>query len=225
MTLSNTQIEALFLFVEKKQVRWYDLQTELVDHLANKIEEELAVNPTYNFDFALQKVYASFGIFGFARIVREKEEQVRKQNNKLWLQEFKNQFVWPNLVRSIALFFIVKILMDFITPEYFILLGFGTIVLHFVAQVVVTNKQKKSKKKLLITQYQLLPGLLGFSYYHIFFNCFNFGDTEIMNTPKYYAIFIVIYLTTLSYYVSSKVASNIYAKAKKLYPEAFKIAH
>ena len=37
MTLSKEQIQQLFLFTENKFVRWYDLQVELVDHLANKI--------------------------------------------------------------------------------------------------------------------------------------------------------------------------------------------
>jgi hypothetical protein len=41
MTLNQEQIEALFRFCEKKSVRYYDLQVELVDHLAERIEEEM----------------------------------------------------------------------------------------------------------------------------------------------------------------------------------------
>ena len=72
MALSKQQIDELFIFTEKKFVKWYDLQLELVDHLANKIEEELEQNPNTNLETALKKVYATFGIFGFARIVSEK---------------------------------------------------------------------------------------------------------------------------------------------------------
>ena len=91
MTLSNEQIQQLFLFTEKKFVRWYDLQVELVDHLANKIEAEMEANSTLSFERALGNVYAGFGIFGFAQIVREKEDSLRKANNKLLWKAFNSK--------------------------------------------------------------------------------------------------------------------------------------
>jgi len=41
MKLTESQIEQLFTFTQKHYVDWYDVQTELVDHLANGIEEYL----------------------------------------------------------------------------------------------------------------------------------------------------------------------------------------
>ena len=103
MTLSKEQIQQLFIFTENKFVRWYDLQVELVDHLANKIEAEMEADPTLSFERALGNVYAGFGIFGFAEIVREREVSLRKANNKLLLKEVTHQFNWSNLIRSIAI--------------------------------------------------------------------------------------------------------------------------
>ena len=37
-TLTNEQIKNLFKFTKKHYVEWYDLQSELVDRLANDIE-------------------------------------------------------------------------------------------------------------------------------------------------------------------------------------------
>ena len=44
MTLTHKQIDQLFAFTKKKMVRYYDLQVELVDHLAARIEEEMDDN-------------------------------------------------------------------------------------------------------------------------------------------------------------------------------------
>ena len=38
MELTKEQIQDLFLFTQKKMVHYYDLQIEIVDHLAEKIE-------------------------------------------------------------------------------------------------------------------------------------------------------------------------------------------
>ena len=103
MSLSKEQIHHLFLFTEKKFVRWYDLQVELVDHLANKIEAEMEADKTLSFERALGNVYAGFGIFGFSKIVREKEEALRKANNRLLLKEIAYQFNWPNVIRSFTI--------------------------------------------------------------------------------------------------------------------------
>ena len=39
MELTTKNIEQLYKFTKDHFVDWYDLQTELVDHLANDIEE------------------------------------------------------------------------------------------------------------------------------------------------------------------------------------------
>jgi hypothetical protein len=55
--LSTEEVQHLFRFTEKKLVRWYDLQIELVDHLASRIEEEQQIDPDLGFEAALEKVY------------------------------------------------------------------------------------------------------------------------------------------------------------------------
>jgi hypothetical protein len=52
MQLSAEQIQVLFSFTEKKKVHWYDLQLELVDHLACRIEEEMEADTSLSFEAA-----------------------------------------------------------------------------------------------------------------------------------------------------------------------------
>jgi hypothetical protein len=45
MKLTIEQIDRLSLFTRQHYVEWYDLQSELVDHLANAIETQWQENP------------------------------------------------------------------------------------------------------------------------------------------------------------------------------------
>ena len=71
MKLSKEQIDRLYQFTSQHYVEYYDLKTELVDHLANAIEEQRAANPNISFDEALQKKFKKFGVFGFSDVVEQ----------------------------------------------------------------------------------------------------------------------------------------------------------
>ena len=43
--LNKKEIESLFTFCKKHFVYYYDVQVDLVDHLANAVEAELLVDP------------------------------------------------------------------------------------------------------------------------------------------------------------------------------------
>ncbi len=49
MKLTEAQIEELYAFTRKKYVEHYDVQTELVDHLATSIEEKMSESRQYQF--------------------------------------------------------------------------------------------------------------------------------------------------------------------------------
>ena len=76
MVLNKEQIKSLFAFVEKKGVKYYDVQHEIVDHLATSIESEMAANENRTFDQALQIVYGEFPITGFAQYTLDLEDSL-----------------------------------------------------------------------------------------------------------------------------------------------------
>ena len=73
MKLTVEQIERLYQFTRQHYVEWYDLQTELVDHLANSIESQWAENPKIRLEDALQIEFKKFGIFGFMDVVEKRQ--------------------------------------------------------------------------------------------------------------------------------------------------------
>lgn len=104
MELTNKHIEQLYKFTRQHYVEHYDVQTELVDHLANDIEQVFRENPTLTFEQARDKSFKKFGVFGFMNVVEEKQKQLgRKYRSILWTYA-KEWFRIPKIVFTVSIF-------------------------------------------------------------------------------------------------------------------------
>ena len=236
MILSKEQIEHLFTFTQKKFVHWYDLQVELVDHLANKIEAEMANDSKLTFERALSNVYANFGIFGFAKIASEREAVLRKANNRLLLQEIRKQFTWSNSLRSLALLATILTIAFEVNIKTLTVLTLSLYFLDIVFNgrnsliknrwlILKKSKTKTSGKKNLL----ILQNLPAFNFASIIYiqfllmRYFKVFLVENENFPASFKIYfsIILFLGILIYGSAKKVSQGIINKAKQLYPEAF----
>ncbi|MFK7982625.1 MAG: hypothetical protein AB8G86_21785 [Saprospiraceae bacterium] len=105
-TLTKAQIDELFQFTKTHRIRYYDLQTEVVDHLASAIEAKWEENPNLSFKKALNEVYAGFGIFGFGKLEQEKRETIHtkiKRNVWKYVQSFLTP---PKVLLTLTLIFL-----------------------------------------------------------------------------------------------------------------------
>jgi hypothetical protein len=93
--LTKEQIDYLFDFCRVNGVKPYDVQVELVDHLANGIEKELAEHPDWSFQQALDVVFVSFGHQKFAPILQEKRKAARLFCWRLFWAVFAEQAERP----------------------------------------------------------------------------------------------------------------------------------
>lgn len=220
--LTEEQVQQLFAFTEKKYVKWYDLQCELVDHLAEMIESEMSTNNTLTFKSALDKVYSSFGIFGFSQIVREKEEQLRRQTKKLYRSEVLKMFKWPNIIKS-ATIFMALYFLSIITNAIYLYAAFSILLITGFIIFIVKTKTGKKSKQLLMTQYFPTAGFGGFIYFQFWANMWRFDLHEIQ--PVNNLLFItVIFFGIISYFASYTVMKNVTGRARQLYPEVYTTA-
>ncbi len=95
MKLTTEQINQIYTFTRQHYVEWYDLQTELVDHLANAIEEQWQENPKLSFNEALQNEFKKFGVFGFMDVVEGKQRFLQKKYNQIVWTIVKTFFTLP----------------------------------------------------------------------------------------------------------------------------------
>ncbi|MEO7524373.1 MAG: hypothetical protein ABIT58_09780 [Ferruginibacter sp.] len=215
MSLTDAQIQALFLFTEKKYVRYYDLQVELVDHLATRIQEEINANQKLSFEQALEKVYADFGIFGFAKVVQEKQDQFVRMGQRLLWKEFKALFRWPQitlvaLVATIAWQLTLRVSMEILFPVLFI----AWIAASVLLTINIALNIKKQKKKLLSIQFspaEVSGGL-------VFVESLFFSSAANHNQWLFVILVTTSFLFKLATY---RVYNNLRQQAIKLYPEAF----
>ncbi|SDW12326.1 hypothetical protein [Flavobacterium degerlachei] len=148
MKLTSEQIDQLFSFTRQHYVEWYDLQSELVDHLANAIETQWEENPKLTFDQALNAEFKKFGVFGFMDVVEKRQAVLSKKYNRLVWEHFKDFFGIPKIVLLIAmtlgLFSILKI--NFYSQWIFIGLYLILIVFSF-REMFKNSKRKKQQIK------------------------------------------------------------------------------
>ncbi|UFH36224.1 hypothetical protein [Flavobacterium acetivorans] len=147
MKLTAEQIDQLYLFSRQHYVEYYDLQTELVDHLANAIETQWLENPELTFDEALNIEFKKFGIFGFMDVVENRQCVLNKKYNKLVFKHFKQFFAIPKIVLTIAMTLLLFSILKVTTYKEWIIIGFYLVLISFTFYEMIGNRKKRNKKK------------------------------------------------------------------------------
>ena len=120
MKLSEQNIDQLYTFTRQHYVEWYDLQSELVDHLANAIEAEWQKNPKLTFEEVLDLEFKKFGIFGFMDVVEERQKFLQKKYAKMIWNYYKEFFRLPKIILTFATIYVLFLVSElFQNPKYF----------------------------------------------------------------------------------------------------------
>lgn len=231
--LTNEQIQSLFTFCEKHFVKYYDVQVELVDHLANAIELEMQNDPKLTFERALEKVHQSFGVKGFAPLVAEKQNQAEKQSRKIFWKLLKAQFRWPKvLIFFLFLSFLFTLISFYPSSINWVSSGIIFICwpVFLIGMFRFRREIARTGKKFIVVNLSFIVSLLYLPVYFINFSNI-FSIFQKANTFSYLhhawkvsclCIFLSLYIIaifTLLQTISS-VKKNLY----KTYPEVFSIS-
>lgn len=165
MTVSESQIQDLYAFTRQHFVEFYDVQTELVDHLANDIELQWEGASDRTFEDALTIAFKKFGVFGFQDVVYAREKALNKHYWRSVWSIFKQFFTLPKIVLTTALFCFTYLCLS-LTPFFSYTLG-GIVVVYLVVFCVrayqinksIKREQKVTGRKWL---YQLVMSRLGY---------------------------------------------------------------
>jgi hypothetical protein len=143
--ISKEQTERLYRFTREHFVEYYDLQTELVDHLAQGIEKQWQEHPTLDFEKALQNEFKKFGIFGFSDVVAERQAAMSKRYNTFIWRHFKEYFRLPKIILTVTT---MLVLFGFFSQikQYRELVFFGVLLLYVVFYFTVYRKSLKKNK-------------------------------------------------------------------------------
>jgi len=146
MKLSLEQIEELYIFTRQHYVEWYDLQSELVDHLANAIEEEWKQNPNDSFDQILNKEFKKFGVFGFMGVVEEKQKFLRKKYALLIWNYYKEFFSFPKIILTLSFIYGLTFLLNVFESPTDVFIGMSLFLLALTVGMSYLRHRKMKIK-------------------------------------------------------------------------------
>lgn len=229
MKLTTQQIEHLYTFTRQHYVEWYDLQSELVDHLANAIETQWQENPKCSFTEALNAQFKKFGVFGFMDVVEKRQSILSKKYNHLVFNHFKEFFRLPKIVLTLAITFVLFKILKFNFFNEFIFVGIFISYLGFLMiEFFKSNKIKKAKQKAnqkkwlfeeIINQYGSFSGALGMPFY--FLVQFSTHAERYMVSDYWYFMvsFIIVIVAIFNYILFRIIPLKATAYLLETYPE------
>lgn len=224
MKLTTQQIEHLYTFTRQHYVEWYDLQSELVDHLANAIETQWQENPKCSFDEALTIEFKKFCVFGFIDVVEKRKKYLSKKYYKLVLSNLKLFFSIPTILITVSLILIVFVLLIFF-QKYIPLIQIIVAVLMIIFLFGLFINHKKIKQE---TQLSGKKWLLK----DIIFNCGSMGC--LINIPFQFVLkhienltiwflffmsFLIVLLALMEYVVLILIPSKSKEYLIQTYPQ------
>lgn len=213
-TVSQEQIVALHKFVKSRYVEYYDVELELVDHLANGIEEQWKAEATLSFDDALQLEYKKFGIFGFVGMVENKQAELYNHYYKITFQALKDFFSIPKIVVTAALFLMLYAFgttfnqhASLVYSCIFHSLFFYTLFEGFYQMRVTRKRQKSIGEKWLIdsvaNQFYAIPfGLAFVGIFTVANSVFSTNTEEVLSVFRiiiasgFLTLFILLFIIT-----------------------------
>lgn len=148
MKLNKQQINQLYLFTRQHFVEWYDLQSELVDHLANSIEDRWKENPKLTFEEALDLEFKKFGIFGFMDVVDERRRFLSKKYSRIIWKHYKEFFRLPKIILTVSSMYFLYFLSEKLQDTQYLYLSILAIIgIAFTIESRKIHKAQKLKEK------------------------------------------------------------------------------
>ncbi|NOQ91465.1 MAG: hypothetical protein GQ552_01965 [Flavobacteriaceae bacterium] len=225
MKLSKDQIAQLYTFTRQHFVEWYDLQTELVDHLANDIEQIWKDEPNLSFDQAKNKAFKKFGIFGFSDVIEKKQNALYKYYWKMVWGIFKDYLKLPKVILTmlitLVIFTIINTFNDkkifiyiYLTLHFILILGF---LIH--EQIQINKKNKTTGKKWMFDNIITSMGGVGFLMYIQLQVLSRFTDINWSVQNQVMVSTILALFSILSYILIIVIPKKLTEKMTSLYPQ------
>lgn len=137
--LTEEEIEHLHEFCEFHNVKYYDVQIELVDHLASAIEKRWETKPQLTFEEALVEVAEQFGVdpfhfsnpdsllpfpienihvnSGFDAITEARTKVLERKYNRIQLRYFFEFFKLPKLLLTTVSTLVLYVLFELVNDK------------------------------------------------------------------------------------------------------------
>lgn len=224
MRITQNQILELYKFTRKHYVEHYDLQTELVDHLANGIERQWAQYPNLSFEEAKQKEFQKFGVFGFMDVVAERQKAMGRKYRRILWGFFKDWWSMPKIMATLSSILIVYGLINGL-PKGDLRFGaiagvFFSLALLFFYRAMRLRKEMEGVSKKWMLQEMIYRQGLAVQLFILPIHFLNIGNTWQLYENFYAQMFLSILIVVLG--LLFKICGYIIpSKAEELLMETY----
>lgn len=101
--MEESKINAIRKYLSHNDVKYYDVQAELIDHFATAVENIEREYPEISFKEALHKAHRGFGgSEGFAKYLKSAEKAVEKKTLRLMGKTLVAMLKWPYFIFTLG---------------------------------------------------------------------------------------------------------------------------
>lgn len=145
MQLTTEQIKYVSDYIESKDIKWYELQVELTDHMVSSMEEIWEKDPELTFQQVKQYAENKFtGDSSFKSIEKERTEIMGKEFRKEQWKMIGEYLKFPKIFASIIVVFLTfKISLYFEEPRKFVA---GLFLFLLFAAIPIVYSYYKNRK-------------------------------------------------------------------------------
>ena len=222
--LTKDEIQQIFDFFKIKELEFYDLQIELVDHFASAIEAKWGNYPEeWSFEQKIENVYDNLGRrIGLRSIVRGKSKMVFRQAYQSAFEHVKNAIRIPQIFLVIILIYSLQ--QAFIITEnprhiFKFMFFIPQIILFFGAVCFLINYYLSFKKKIYVFEQSFNYLLLWTFVLNNLFTLFNLWPSFPYSSKTYLLIATMLILFTILCLSSLLAIWKIFKVSKNRYED------
>ncbi|NRT14426.1 hypothetical protein HNP99_000766 [Flavobacterium sp. 28A] len=219
MKLTNQQIEYVENYIISKDIKWYELQVELTDHMINSMEEFWAEDPELTFHQVKYYAEEKFGKNGFKAIEEERTHILRKEYRRVQWKMIADYLKFPKIFASaLTLIVIYKSSFYFEKPVKFIAVFYVFLLIAYIPSVYSYFKNRKINGKRFLQIEISNPMVIGFGFLNLGLNVGNLCKEWIEQYSILRLLYCaVLFLGVLALITGKKIYEKSLSNIKKQY--------
>src|SRR5690554_5339001 len=147
MKLNSEQLAYIKGFISKRGFTALDLQMEIIDHVACRVEDILTENPAISFEEAVTRTHREFGVFGFSSLEEAMMKSLTRKYRNEFALELKQWFSFPTVLLVAGFTVLLYQLFLVVSTNWLIgTIGFAYLALSIGALVRHFKLQRRYRK-------------------------------------------------------------------------------
>lgn len=219
MQLTNQQIEYVENYIISKDIKWYELQVELTDHMVSSMEEFWEQDPDLTFHQVKHYAEDKFGRNGFKAIEEERTQILKKEYRSAQWIMIVDYLKFPKIFASLlALIISYKLSFYYDKPVKFLAVLYVFVLASYVPAIYSYFKNRKINGKRFLQIEISNPVLLGFGFINLGLNFGNLCKEWIEQYDVLRLVFCLVYVLGILFLITGKkIYEKSLANVKKQY--------